>query len=165
MHISVLGGTLVRRGRNEWVWSDGTPEPRVRDLSASTYWNFRCRTDGTGRTYVEIPLALAMEESALEWALLGFRVGRYQFGCSLDHTGPLVMTDEGLRRSHIEPGTDPLCGNEPLPELPGPIPRVILVPIEEWDRWAEDYPLGAEWDKEDQAAILEKARSLGWGTS
>jgi len=50
----------------------------------------------------------------------------------------------------------------PLPELAGPIPMVVLVPIEDWDRSATDNPLGAEWDVADEEAILERAKSLGW---
>ena len=50
----------------------------------------------------------------------------------------------------------------PLPEPPGPIPAVLLVPVEEWDQWTRDNPAGAEWDQTDEAAILDKARALGW---
>jgi len=134
----------------------------VRDLSPSSHWNFRCRTDGTGRTYVEVLFGVALEEPALDWVVKAYRAGLYQPGRSLDHTGPIVVDDEAIRRSHVEPGTDPLVGHEPLPELPGPIPMVILVPIEAWDCWARDNPLGAEWDIEDEGAILDKAKALGW---
>jgi hypothetical protein len=40
---TVLNGTLTRRGPNDWQWSDGTPEPRVHDLSPDR-WNFRSKT-------------------------------------------------------------------------------------------------------------------------
>lgn len=162
MTITTLGGTLVRHGRDEWRWSDGVTERRVRDLSPSREWNFRCRTYGGGGTYVEVPRGLATETPTLAWVLERAREGRYQAGLSGDHTGPLVIDDEGLHRAHIAPGEDPLHGHEPMPEQPGPIPQIVLVPVAEWDEWAADHPVGAEWDIEDQDAILARARELGW---
>lgn len=160
--ISVLSGSLIRDDTGRWQWRDGTPEPRVRDLSPDE-WNFRCRTGGDGETYVEVLSGLARETDALAWVLEGARGGRYPQGQSLDHTGPLTVRQDGsVGRAHIRPGEDPLHGAEPLPEVPGRIPRVILVPIAEWDRWVRENPAGATWDKRDEEAILARARELGW---
>ena len=63
---TALAGTLIRQGKDAWRWLDGTPEPRVRDLSHDE-WNFRCRTDGDRQTYVEVPRGLAQETTALAW--------------------------------------------------------------------------------------------------
>lgn len=161
--MSVFSGTLQRVGPNQWQWSDGTPEPRARDLSPDE-WNFRCRTDG-GKTFVEVMKGAAMESRALKWVIDGWRAGKYRAGASGDHTGPWIIDDEGLRKSHIQPGEDPLLGNEPLPESPGPIPQVILVPVEEWDAWVKANPAGASWDTRDEEAILDKAYALGWRPS
>lgn len=159
--MTVLGGTLIREGPNAWRWRDGTPEPRVRDLSPDE-WNFRCRTDGTGRTLVEVMRGSAMEAPALRWVLDGAREGRYTSGRSLDHTGPLTIDEHGnAGRMHIPPGTDPLLGHEPITS-PGPIPSVILVPAEEWDAWVRDHPAGAAWDTTDEPALLDRARAVGW---
>jgi len=125
-------------------------------------WNFRCRTYGSGRTFVEVLAGHAREYDALTWVLDGARAGRYGSGRSGDHTGPAVIQEDGtLGRMHIPPGTDPLRGHEPI-TAPGPIPSVILVPIEDWDEWARENPAGAEWDAADEDAILERARELGW---
>jgi hypothetical protein len=126
-------------------------------------WNWRCRTHGDGTTYAEVLWGAAMETPALRWIVDRYRAGSYRGATSLDHTGPLMIDGAGkARRMHIEPGTDPLLGNEPLPELPGPIPRVVLVPIADWDRWVADNPAGASWDRTHEPEILDKARALGW---
>jgi hypothetical protein len=39
---------------------------------------------------------------------------------------------------------------------------VILVPVEAWDSWSADHPVGCTWDLADQEAILARARTLGW---
>lgn len=159
--VTVLSGTLIREGSDAWRWRDGLPEPRVRDASPDE-WNFRCRTYGSGRTFVEVPAGHAREFEALRWVLDGAREGRYRSGRSGDRTGPVTIREDGTpARMHIPPGTDPLRGHEPV-LAPGPIPSVILVPIEDWDAWVAANPAGAEWDKADEAAILERARELGW---
>lgn len=147
--VTTLGGTLRRIERDRWEWSDGTPEPRVQDLSGSSHYNFRVQGG-----FVEVPARLAMEEDALIWVLTGHAEGRFQRALSGDHRGPLVIDTDGAGRAHIHPGT-----GEPLP---GNIPRVILVPRAEWDAWSASKPLGATWDKADEPQILAKARSLGW---
>lgn len=162
--VACFNGTLVRQSRNQWQWSDGTPEPRVTDLSPDE-WNFRCRSFGRGGTLVEVLKGVAIESESLAWVITGYRSGKYQGGTSGDHTGPLMIDDEGIRRMHIQPGEDPLHGNEPLPESRGPIPAVILVPVTEWDAWVRDNPAGASWDVKNETVILDKASSLGWRPS
>ena len=97
----------------------------------------------------------------LGWVLDGTESGKYRQGYSGDHTGPMMITDEGIGRMRIEPGEDPLLGSEPIIRRQA-IPRVALVPIAEWDQWADEHPYGATWDMPDQDGILAKARSLGW---
>jgi hypothetical protein len=158
---TTLNGTLRRVGPNQWQWSDGTAEPRVTDLSSSSVYNFRCRTYANA-TYVEILLSVAHKErDVLGWILDGVAVGKYRQDMSGDHTGPLMLTDDGPTRMRIEPGEDPLRGNEPIVHKRA-IPRVALVPIAEWDAWAAENPYGASWDKGVEADIFAKARSLGW---
>lgn len=160
--VSVLQGTLVRIATNQWAWSDGTPEPRVRDISPSSHFNFRCRTYGDGITLVEVPLGAAhRDRPLLGWVLDGVARGRYQQSTSGDHTGPLLITDEGTARMRIEPGEDPLLGHEPIMHTRA-IPRVALVPVTEWDAWARETPYGAQWDLDQQQDILARARALGW---
>lgn len=160
--ITTLGGTLIRHAKNDWRWNDGTPEPRATDLSPSRMYNFRCRTYGSGGTYVEVLLsACHRERDVLGWVLAGVEAGKYPQEWSGDHTGPLMMTDDGPTRMHIEPGEDPLLGNEPIIRKRA-IPRVALVPVAEWDQWAAEHPYGVQWDTAHEADILGTARKLGW---
>jgi hypothetical protein len=78
-----------------------------------------------------------------------------------DHTGPIMLTDERITRMHLEPGEDPLCGNEAIIHKRA-IPLVALVPWEDWEAWALEHPYGAVWPPEHAAEILAKAASLGW---
>lgn len=158
--LTVFGGLLARTPDGQWTWSDGRPEPRVTDLSWSVVANFRCVTTGGG-TYVEVLLSAARREPDLRWVLDGLEAGRYRQDLSGDHTGPLRLTDEGLSRMRIEPGEDPLAGNEPIVHKRA-IPRVALVPVAEWDEWAAGCPYGATWDVADEAGLFARAESLGW---
>lgn len=115
---------------------------------------------------MEIPLSAAhRERDVLGWVIEGVEQGRYTQSLSGDHTGPLRLTEEDgevvVSRMRIEPGEDPLHGNEPVVHKRA-IPRVALVPIAEWDAWAKDHPYGAWWDTADEAEIFAKAESLGW---
>lgn len=158
---SCLGGTLKRIGRDQWHWSDGTPEPRVTDLSPSQHYNFRCCRRG-GETHVEVMLsACHRERDVLGWVLDGVATGKYRQDLSGDHTGPRVLTDDGVSRMRIEPGEDPLLGSEPIVRKRA-IPKVALVPAVEWDEWAAETPYGATWDTAHEQEIFAKARSLGW---
>lgn len=161
INATVFGGVLNRVAENGWRWADGTDEPRVTDLSASHVYNFRCRTHG-GVTYVEVILsAVHREKDVLGWVLRGVESGAYHQASSGDHTGPLVIGDEGVSRMRIEPGEDPLLGHEPIVSQRA-IPRVALVPVCEWDRWAKETPYGATWAAEHEPELFAKARSLGW---
>lgn len=148
--ISVFDGTLIREGPNQWRWKDGAPEPRVRDLSPDE-WNFRCTTFANG-TFVEVPIGHAREYNALTWVLERAQSGQYRSGRSGDRTGPMTLEDGRFHRLHVAQGV----------LSPGPIPSVILVPIEDWDAWVRDNPAGAEWDLEYEQDILIRARALGW---
>lgn len=160
MTTTVFDGALERRDDGSWQWRDGAPEPRVQDLTLNQCYDFRCRTYGDGACYVEVPRGQAMEQDDLAWVLDGWRAGRYTLGLDGDRTGPRVFASD--RRAHIAPGQDPLCGHEPMPERPGPIPRVILVPIADWDARP---PCGASWDTAHEDAILTRAYELGWRPS
>ena len=159
--MTIFGGTLIRHGQDDWRWSDGTHEPRVYDLSPSAHFNFRCRSYSGGGTYVEVLLSIAhSERDVLGWVLDGVASGEYRQDLSGDHTGPMHITETGVERMRIEPGEDPLLGNEPIIHRRA-IPRVALVPIAEWDSWAKAHPYGATWDVEVQDDLLRIARSLG----
>ena len=166
--MTTLDGTLARLPGGVWTWRDGTPEPRVHDLSHGAQLNLRCRTTGSSRCYVEVPRGLAREEEDMAWIVDAAREGRYAGGQSGDHTGPRVLValshraDGSIGRAHIRPGEDPLLGAEPLPEIRGPIPSVILVPVEDWDAWDAEHPYGCEWDAADERDILQRAWTLGW---
>ena len=160
--ITCLGGTLIRQGRNQWEWSDGTPEPRATDWDPSKHYNFRCRSTGGGKVAVEVLLATAhLERDMLGWVLARVESGMYPQVRSGDHTGPYMLTDEGITRMRIEPDEDPLCGNEPIVHKRA-IPLVALVPWEDWEAWALDHPCGALCPPEHSAEFLVKGRSLGW---
>ena len=158
---TIFDGVLSRTAADIWVWSDGTPEPRVKDLSPSAHYSFRCRTHADG-TFVEVLLSVAhRDRDVLGWVLDGIEAGEYQQANSGDHTGPMVFTEDGPSRMRIEPGEDPLLGNEPIVRKRA-IPRVALVPVAEWDAWAADHPYGATWDTADEPEIFARARRLGW---
>lgn len=162
MNQTTLGGTLIRHEKDDWRWVSGVAEPRVTDLSPSSVYNFRCRTFGSGTTYVEVLLRdCHRERDVLGWVLDGIEAGKYRQEWSGDHTGPLMITEDGPTRMHIEPGEDPLKGNEPIIRKRA-IPRVALVPVNEWDAWAADNPYGCQWDKVHEDDILAEARRLGW---
>jgi hypothetical protein len=139
MHTT-LAGTLGRHP-DGWRWQDGTPEPRVRDLRGSRHYNFRVRRTGAaGQMYVEVPLGRAREDDDLAWVL----TEDYQESYDGDAVGP---EDRGLD-GRVRPGLRAA--------------RVRLVPIEAWERWDRETVLGAEWDRADEQAILDRARALGW---
>lgn len=159
--ITCLGGTLVRVAPNQYQWSDGSPEPRCADLTLSAYYNFRCRAYGDGTTYVEVPLSVAYREPLLCWVIEGVKSGKYRQSHSGDHTGPRVIKGGSFSRMRIEPGEDPLHGNEPIVHKRA-TPRVALVPAQEWDERSAQCPCGVIWDRSEQDEIFARARSLGW---
>lgn len=144
---TAFGGHLQRNIIGQWAWSDGTPEPRVRDLRHQDCFNFRCRTDGE-QVYVEVPKKQATGD--LEWV----RAGGYDVEHSGDHEGMRVLHEDGrTTRGYMDPESGETTGARV-------IPQVYLVPSEIWDKWAYQC-IGAQWMKSDEPAIFEKARSLG----
>lgn len=139
-----LGGTLQRYA-DGWRWSDGTPEPRVRDMLFShNAPNFRCCNRG-GVTYVEIPA---------RW-----REPRYWPGGRVD-TQAANEIDALLR----EAGKRSPIYLEGLAEALDDH-RITgdgwMVDVAQWDAVMRE-PCGCWWDKEHEADILARARSLGW---
>lgn len=135
--LSALGGTLRRIGPDRWEWADGTPAPEVTDLKPSHYYNFRVRTDGS-RRYVEVPVSLIATNPDLAWCAKG----GHRLGVCHDTTeGAMAVEREGVETADAR--------------------KVILVPLGDWDRWNDVTAIGASWDG-DGAAILARARELGW---
>ncbi len=72
--FSALGGLLVR-GDDGWRWRDGSPEPRVRDLTAAEAFQFpRVRSvdprTGVAAGYVAIPRTALAEDADLLGAVV-----------------------------------------------------------------------------------------------
>ena len=142
---TTLGGTLQRHPQG-WCWSDGTPEPRVRDMLLSHLApNFRC-CDRGGITYVEIPA---------RW-----RDARYWPGGQIDASAAQEI-DALLRE----------CGQRSAIYLEGLAEALDdhrltgegwRVDIAQWEAVMRE-PVGCWWDKREEADILPRARALGWG--
>lgn len=143
---TTLGGTLQRH-TDGWRWSDGTPEPRVRDMMLSHVApNFRCGLHG-GVTCVEIPA---------RW-----RDARYWPGGRID-TQAAVQIDDLLRE----------CGRRSPIYLEGLAEALDdhrltgdgwIVDVAQWDAVMREQ-CGAWWDQQHEAEIFARARSLGWST-
>lgn len=141
MIASTLGGTLLRDAQG-WHWSDGAREPRVRDLPVAAVHNYRIQAQG-GARFVVVPLGRAREEAALDWVRAGLADGLYQRGPDID---------AGLRRRDIVGSEDHrVAGTD-----------AVYVPHDDWSRWARSVVLDACWEAQDEAAILERAKALGW---
>jgi hypothetical protein len=80
---SVLSGALRRRN-DGWYWSDGQPEPRVRDMSIDR-WNFRRNYFGR----VEVLETVAKKEPALQWVL--------------NEGYPLIESSDGINAAYYVP--------------------------------------------------------------
>jgi len=140
-----FGGRLIRWGNNLWAWRDGTKEPRVRDETLSSHYNFRIRTYADGK-YVEVPVNVAKRfPDEFDFVLNG----SYKRANSGDDTGPKVINLNTSQTYHQS-------------SRPGgkAIRKVYLVPIEDWE--ANDRVIGCVWDLEHEQEILNKAKSLGW---
>lgn len=163
---TALGGTLIGAA-GQWRWSDGTPEPRVVDMSASWLYNFRCQGG-----CVEVLLSVAhRDRDTLGWVLARVESGMYQQAGSGDHTGPRIMhLTERYEAGDVPGVSEPGIGVEITRQSVTPageptkraIPQVALVPVAEWDMWSAANPVGAKWEKADEPEIFAKARSLGW---
>lgn len=141
---TALGGALARRP-DGWYWSDGTPEARVRDMSlADIAPNFRCCTVA-GVTFVEIPR---------RW-----RDARYWHGGRVDADAVRAIAgllDEGGERCAIYAEGWAERIDEHRLTVEG-----YRVPLALWDA-AMREPCGVWWDKADEAALIDRARALGW---
>lgn len=139
---TTLGGTL-QRYPDGWRWSDGTAEPRVREMMLSDIApNFRCCARG-GLTYVEIPA---------RW-----RNARYWPGGRIDTQAATEI--ESLLR---EAGTRAPIYAEGIAEMLDDH-RITadgwLVDVAQWDAVMRE-PCGCWWDKEHEADILARAEAL-----
>jgi hypothetical protein len=155
---SAFGGILRRNIIGQWLWSDGTQAPEVRDMYYRDVWpNYRCcnnthievlKCDVDGKCKrppegFESPTELAAD---LAW-VWDVAAG---LAASGDHTGMRVIHASGqLTRAYAEPSTGETTGARA-------IPQVYLVPVEEWDRRALRV-CGAQWDRQAQADIIAKA--------
>lgn len=143
--LTALGGTLIRWGQDQWAWSDHAPAPQVRDMTLSWYYHFRVIAYADGQ-YVEVPVNQARDEEDLRWV----RSGGYTRGRSSADTGPReIHLDGRVTRMTTRDGGKA-------------IRHVYLVPVADWDARSASHPVGAQWDKADEAAILDRARKLGW---
>jgi len=132
---TVLGGALRRAEHGLWEWTDtGDPEPAVRDLTlADLAPSWRCCKRG-GQTFVEIPA---------DW--------------HRDVTDPdvqaavaeLVQTAGVQAEIYAEGLAEALDVHRAV--IPG-----WLVPVEAWDARMSEV-IGAQWDRKDEARILERA--------
>lgn len=133
---AVLWGTLERIGPDEWQWSDGTPEPSVTDMSAQSAYNFRVRNYADA-SYVEVPEQAVREDEHLTWVR--------------EHHTRKGLDGDQLDRVHSRERSEVAHTDAPT---------VYLVPVEVWDRWADDAVIGAEWPIDEQKRIFDKARAL-----
>ena len=141
---TTLGGAL-QRYPDGWRWSDGTPEPRVRDMSLSDVApNFRCCNRG-GITYVEIPA--------------GWRQARYWPGGRID-----TQAAQAIESLLAECGEHAPIYAEGLAEALDDHRLTThgwLVDVAQWDAVMRE-PCGVWWDKAHEAEILARARDGGW---
>jgi len=136
--MTAFGGTLIRWAKNTWAWSDNSPAPNVRDMTASEYYNFRVRAN----QWVEVIVHAVREDEDLRWVM----EGNYDISLSTDQYGEKVIHEDGRITRASQTGKV--------------IPEVYLVPIADWD--AHDECVGAQWPDQDHDAIFSKARSLGF---
>jgi hypothetical protein len=117
----------------------------VRDMLLSEVApNFRCCNRG-GITYVEIPA--------------GWRASRYWPGSRIDTQAAMeidvLLREAGMRSEiYLEGLAEALDDHRPTGDG-------WLVDIAQWDALMRE-PCGCWWDKEREAEILARARSLGW---
>lgn len=146
---TTLGGTLQRYA-DGWRWSDGTPEPRVRDMLLSDVApNFRCATyGGTGNgpvTVVEIPARWRTD-------------ARYWPARRIDLDAAAAI--DGLIR---ECGRRGAIYAEGLAEALDDHRLTVdgwTVDVAMWDAVMRE-PVGVWWDTEHEAAIYARVRELG----
>ena len=129
---AILGNTLIRRA-DGWHWSDGSPEPRVTDLTLGQCYNFACQQD----KLLEVPVFLAEAQPDLAW-----------------------VKDGNYRKAELK---DPQYVQEFLSRFPERrLERVqtYLVPRADWDGRASEI-VAACYDPADLPRLRKKAISLG----
>lgn len=137
---TTLGGTL-QRYPGGWRWSDGTPEPRVRDMTYTDIApNFRC-----SGSRVEIP-----------W---NWREARYWPKGRIDTDAALridgLLKEAGKRAPIYAEGIAEAIDDHRVTK------HGWTVPIALWDAEMLEC-CGCWWDKSAEDEILARARSLGW---
>ncbi len=134
--ITELDGTL-RRGPNGWYWSDGTFEPRVRDLMLEELApSWRC-VRFAHRTWVEIPT---------DWR---FRVEHAELRRAVSELVRDYSTIGAIR----DDGAASVIGR-------GQMRSGYRVPLRAWELIMQQ-PVGATWGAADDADIRAHARALG----
>lgn len=143
IQITALGGALIRH-TDGWRWSDGSTEPRVRDMSlADISPSFRCITTGSG-TYVEIPH---------DWT-----DSRYWPRGHVDEDSRVAI--QGLiRDGSAKPGPIYAEGLSEALDSHRLAKHGYLLPISVWDTVMGEV-CGAWWDKDEEADILARAEAL-----
>lgn len=148
-------GAVAERG-GRWVWADGAPAPEVRDLLLGERFDLRRRPDT-----VEVPLSLAYEEEALDWAIDAWTDAEVEVGIDSDCL-VRMLGYEPVRRPEL-PSTAVFWGTIlGLDKFPAShLPLAVLVPVARWELEARK-PVGATWDPTDEPHILARAAALGW---
>lgn len=137
LEMSALNGALIWRGSN-WLWRDGTPEPRVRPMTLRDVApNFRVMGG-----MVEVPKS--------------WRDARHWPAEPVD-SDAMRAIENLLTRAPAEmiyhEGVAEKLNNHELRQ-PG-----YRVPVSEWDA-VMGAVIGCWWDKADEAAILERAQQV-----
>jgi hypothetical protein len=140
---TALAGTL-QRGIDGWHWSDGTPEPRVRDMRLRDIApNFRCARRGSV-VYVEIP---AGWRSARYWP-----AGRIDIQAAREIEG--LLRDAGKQAPIFAEGLAEVLDDHRLTT------DGWLVDIAQWDAVMSEA-CGVWWDSQYEANIHDRAAALG----
>lgn len=136
--ITELGGALRRDARG-WYWADGEREPRVRDLLLEDIAPAWRRVRRGRLAWIEIPT---------DWR------------SSVEHDEMLRAVTE-LVRDYASIGPIDDIGAAAAVGRRGHRRSGYRVPLQMW-RMIMTQPVGATWDARDHAAILLRARELGY---
>jgi len=142
---TALGGTLYRR-IDGWYWSDGSSEPRVRDMLLDELApNLRCTRRGD-TTYVEVPH---------DWDAARYWPGGRQDTDAAHAIRELLQSPVAVRAPIYVEGLAEALDDHRI------IKHGWLIPIEQWDVVMREH-VGCWWDDGDEADILARARDLGY---
>lgn len=142
---TALGGAL-RRLWDGWHWADGEVAPMVRDMPLSAVApNFRVVTCGGQGTVVDIPH---------DWPAPKYWPGNMPDPDAVTAIEALLAEAGRPAAVYAEGLAEPL-DNHRLKK------HGHHIPVAMWDAVMAD-PIGAQWDRADEAAILSRARALGW---